>query len=463
MQHDLARSLWYLHSQPPAFNAFVGILLHVPGPHAWVFGIVFVAMGLALACTMFALMLELGVPLRFALVVTSLFIVSPTTVLYENWLLYSYPVALMLCGIALCFARFARTQRIRYAVGFGSLLSLLALTRASYHLLFVVGAGAFVLGVCTRAQWRRALVAVMVPISLVLGLYVKNEIQFGQPTSSTWLGMNLAHMMFRNHSNEFRADVAAGRVSAQAAIAPFSPLPRYKNVALPHTGVPALDLVSVNGHPNYNNRAYVTISNRYLKDVAHFVARHPGIYVAQVGDSYRTAFASAADYQAFVHQRPHIAFVVGLQNRLLGQVHDLVPPTPTLATPGADRIAWLVVVQYVAVAVAGAALALRALRRRGPPLGPAQWTFLLLAFTVVYSTIAFNVLELGDNNRYRFETDPLVCVGAAALVAYAFARRRRAQVAVAACPPLDLGAVPPLAAEPRSGLATPVAPGHDVI
>ena len=125
LQHDLVRSLWYLHSQPPGFNVFVGILLHVPGGRAWVFGSVYLAMGLALVCTMFALMVELGTPDRFAVLAAAAFVVSPITVLYENWLFYSYPVALMLCGTALCFARFARTQRIAYAVGFGSLLSLL--------------------------------------------------------------------------------------------------------------------------------------------------------------------------------------------------------------------------------------------------------------------------------------------------------------------------------------------------
>jgi hypothetical protein len=428
LQHDLVRSLWYLHSQPPGFNAFVGILLHVPGDHTWVFGATYLLMGLALACTMYALMLELGTPYRVALLGTAVFVVSPITVLYENWLFYGYPVALMLCGAVLCFARFARTQRLGYAAGFGSLLSLLALTRASYHLLAVLAAAALVLLVCRREGRRRALVAVLLPLALVVGLYAKNTVQFGEPASSTWFGMNLAHMIFRDTSPELQADVAAHRVSHQALVASFAPLSRYPNVALPHTGVPALDIVIENGHTNYNNRAYIAISNRYLKDVLHFVARHPDVYVRRVADGYRVASTSAADYIAFRANRAHIGAFVGLENRLLGQVHDLVPPAPTSAVPGWGEVAWLVVLQYGAVVLAGAVVALRALRRRGRPHPVAQVTFLLIACTVGYATIVDNVLEFGDNNRFRFETDPLVWVAAVALFSIALTRLGRQRV-----------------------------------
>ena len=426
LQHDLWRSLWYLHSQPPGFNAFVGILLHAPGGHLWAFRIAYPAMGLALALTMFALMLELGTPRTFALVATAAFVVSPITVLYENWLFYSYPVALMLCAAILCFARFARTHRMAYALGFGTMLSLLALTRASYHLLAVVAAGALVLLVCPRAQWRNALIAVMLPLVLVVGLYVKNAVLFGEPTSSTWLGMNLAHMVFSNTPPELRSDIDANRVSSQALIVPFAPLSRYQNVGLPRTGIPALDLVSDRGSANFNNRAYIAISDRYLKDVVGFVERHPNVYLRRVGDSYRLASTSAADYFAFRPNRSHVAPLVGLQNHLLGQMHDLdVPPVPGDVKPGWGEVAWLVVLQYAAVAIAGAVLVLRALRRRGMPLSVAQRSFVLIAVTVAYATVIGNVLEFGENNRFRFETDPLVCVAIVAFASRVVTRRGR--------------------------------------
>jgi hypothetical protein len=428
LRHDLIRSIWYLHSQPPLFNAFVGVVLHVPGAKPWVFAATYALMGFALACTMLLLMVELGTPVRLALIVTSIFIASPITVLYENLLFYSYPVALLLCVAALCFARFARTHRTRYAAGFGTALALLALSRASFHIVFVVGAGISLALVCAPGERRRCLVAALLPLTLVAGLYMKNEMQFGQPTSSTWLGMNLAHMLFRHDPPEMEADVAAHRLSPDAVIVPFVPLSDYRDVTLPHTGVPALDLVGDDRHANFNNRAYIAISNGYLKDAVRYVRRHPGTYLARVAQSYRIAAASAVDYQAFEDNRRHIAPLVSVQNRLLGQERDLTPYAPAVQTAGWGQMSWLVVLQYLVVLGTALVLALRALRRR-QVLTVAQKTLVFMGATAAYAIIAENFLEYGDNNRFRFETDPLICVASVAVVAAAItgiSRRRRA-------------------------------------
>jgi hypothetical protein len=50
----------------------------------------------------------------------------------------------------------------------------------------------------------------------------------------------------------------------------------------------------------------------------------------------------------------------------------------------------------------------------------------LIAITVAYATVIGNALEFGENNRFRFETDPLVCVAIVALSSYAVTRRARA-------------------------------------
>jgi hypothetical protein len=428
LRHDLLRSIWYLHSQPPLFNAFVGVVLHIPAAKPWILAATFMLMGFALACTMLLLMVELGAPVRLALIVTSIFIVSPITVLYENWLLYTYPVALLLCVAALCFARFARTHLTLYATAFGVALALLALSRASFHIVFVSGAAISIAFVCTRSERRRAVVAALLPLSVVAGLYVKNEIQFGQATSSSWFGMNLAHMVFRYDPPEVRSDVTAHHLSRDALIVPFVSLSQYDGIHLHRTGVPALDIVSEKGRPNFNNREYIAISSTYQEDAIGFIRRHPGMYLSRVGQSFRIAGASAVDYGAFRENRRHVAPLVGFQNRLLGQERDLVPYAPAVRTLGWGQVSWLVVLQYVALVCAGLVLGARSLRRRRK-LTAAEKTLVLIAATVTYALLAGNFVEYGENNRFRFETDPLVCVAFVAIltmVIRAVDRRRRA-------------------------------------
>src|SRR5215470_10138514 len=63
LRHDLLRSVALLHSQPPAFNLFLGGVLKASGGHATlVFSVLFAAMGLALLFAMAALMRHLHVP-----------------------------------------------------------------------------------------------------------------------------------------------------------------------------------------------------------------------------------------------------------------------------------------------------------------------------------------------------------------------------------------------------------------
>ena len=59
LQHDLWNSLWHFHAQPPLFNLFLGMVLHLPGGHGAWFHVCFVTMGAALTVTMFLLMREL--------------------------------------------------------------------------------------------------------------------------------------------------------------------------------------------------------------------------------------------------------------------------------------------------------------------------------------------------------------------------------------------------------------------
>ena len=437
LEHDLLRSLWYLHSQPPAFNAFVGLGLHVPINPGLLFGAAFVAIGYGLAVSLFALMLELGVPSRVALIAASLFIASPSVVLYENWMFNTYPVALLLCFSALCFARFLRTGRTAWAFWFATSIALVGMMWSTYHIVFVLAAIAFMILSSERGVRRRALVAVTLPVLLVAGVYIKNQVLFDEPTMSTWLGMNLAHMLFPGAPGELRADVAAGHISRQALIVPFKPLSVYR-VPLPHTGVPALDRpTDANGATNWNNKAWIAISRQYRHDALVFVRRHPAFYLRVVGRGYVRTFISASDYFALKANRSHIKGVVRFEGLALGQLSSFVVG----ARPQhLDNVAWLIVLQYVAVAAAGAAVVIRAVRRRGQRRETSDAVLVLIAATTIYSVGTSNLLEVGDNMRFRFGTDPMVCAMSVALgcLAWSWWQARSSGVRTSPSSPVDV-------------------------
>jgi hypothetical protein len=439
LRHDLFRSVWNLHSQPPLFNLFLGGLVRLPGA-AGVWGaLVFVALGVALVVGLYLLMLELRTPRTVAWVAALGFSILPATVAYENFLFYTYMVTTGLCWGCLAVARYTRTRDTCWGVAAASLFAAIALTRASYHLVWVV----LVVGVmlaAARPRSRRALVLMLLPVLVVTGWYVKTFVMFGQFTTSSWTGMNMAHVVLsRVPRAELEKLVSRGELSPYVLHGGFNSLDAY-GVAPARTGVPALDQTTQSsGSANFNNQAYIGISSKLLHDDLTYARRHPAQWLGDVADSFRVYFLPAQQYSYFGN---------ALQTRWLAQVtdrfplaqvqpygwkHPILKPGSAKYLPRADQIAWLIVAQYAAVALLTPVAMWAFVRRRGR-VDPVMATTLVIGLTVVWTMFVDNVFDLSENNRFRFETDAIVWALSVALIVAAVQRlraRRRRSVAAA--------------------------------
>ena len=91
----------------------------------------------------------------------------------------------------------------------------------------------------TRRSLRRSLTA-LVSLAIALLLPAKNWLLVGSFTSSTWLGMNLAHMTTEQLDEATREQwIADGRLHPVARVRAFAPLTDYpENVRAPIPGLP---------------------------------------------------------------------------------------------------------------------------------------------------------------------------------------------------------------------------------
>jgi len=349
--------------------------------------------------------------------------VNPATVLYENWILYTYPVAVFLCSSALFFARYVRAHRSVDAVLFACAIAALALTRASYHLVFVLAAVAGLVLASGAGARRRAFVACAVPLLLVVGLYTKNLVLFGSPSASSWTGLNLGRMVF-GFSNEglVRRDMKSGQIWRYSIEPPFQAISVYTK-RRPHTGIPALDDVyKSTGEPNPDNRENIAISNQYLSSALSFIRSHPLTYARLVGYSFQFAAAPAEDNPFLAKNRDAVEDLIGLYRVALLQPRDadvrhayITRTSVSSVAPSADEFAWGVVLQYLVVFAAGPVLLVGMLRRKPSPDPSRRATLIYLSLVTIYGVTVSNLFELGENQRFRFETDPIVCVAATAL------------------------------------------------
>src|SRR5690606_22626116 len=98
LRERLAESLFYLHSQPPLFSLWLGIYAKL-FPDEAAFGRAFALSYLALA-VLHALLLvglarALGLRGWLSFLPAALFTASPSVLLYESFLFYSYPVLVL--------------------------------------------------------------------------------------------------------------------------------------------------------------------------------------------------------------------------------------------------------------------------------------------------------------------------------------------------------------------------------
>jgi len=419
----LLESCYYLHGQPPLMNLLVGAVLKLsPGAAATVFAALYLLAGAALAASVLALQLRLGVSHRVALLVAAVFTASPAAVLYENWLFYTLPVAALLAVSAVCFARAVRTGRAAPAWGLFGLLAAVCLMRSAFHLAWYVLAAALLLLACRGAR-RRMLAPAAAGLLLVASVYVKNLVVFGRFTTSTWLGMNAWTMTARNLPAERREQLAAdGVISELSLVERFGPLERYPPAYRDASGYPDVPAVQrarkSGGQVNYNHAAYIGISDRYLADAIAVGRRHPKTLAVGLGRSWFGYFKSASDYAFLDANRARIAPVAGAYDyALFGKLpYNLAELGWLPIHSDRPHYAYLLLLAGLPVLVAyGLA---KGLGRRGPRAmdRDERMLVLYLCLNILYVALAGNLLETGENNRFRFVTDAFYAVLAGMLI-----------------------------------------------
>jgi len=435
LRDDLARSLFYLHSQPPLFNAFLGAVLKLAprGAEPAFFWSCFLALGVVLHVSLYALVRAAGAGRFSAACAALLFSISPAVICYESWLFYTYPVAVLLSAAAALVHRYVAQRRVATGLFLFTLIAAVALMHGFFHLLWCL----VVLGLVARAVprgERRRTFSVATPLLLVVALYSKNAILFGQFTASSWLGMNLASITLHNAPP---ADIAAlvrdGTLSSVARVPAFSPLEYYPRQPLRPSEFAAPILViptKRSGVANLHHIAYLRISQRYLRDALALIRARPDIYLRNGAVAFGIYALPATEYP-----------FVGLNRHMIGswdRAWRIVPDGALIALlskPGrpdltdlrslAGHAAWGWVVLLVVALVGSTAAGLRAFR--DPELRPRAAMLLFIAFCVAYVTLLGNGIELGENNRFRFVIDPLIWATVWGL-ASAHIRRPRAAV-----------------------------------
>jgi len=415
LQTKLWQSLFYLHSQPPGFNFLIGLILNsTPGHELFAFRTVYLLIGLFMVLCLFFTLEKLSIHRYISMPLTIFFMISPPVILFENWLFYTYPTALMLLasGIFL-YLYFEKHRWPALALFFlmcGAIIIMRSLFTMIWFLIILIG----VLLHDTK-NIKKILVCALFPLIIVTCLHLKNHLVFNQLTLSSWFGMNLIKMTSTIPQEKIDVHIERGEVPAITRVQPFgSPAEYSEYVAFDATtGIPVLDTpYKSTGFPNYNHIGYISVSRLY-RDAAQFlIQKYPTHYGFSVVKAYYAYLRPSCDSIIFRgNNRERLkGWISFYQNYLLGDVLKNTWRTTYTNRFGQQRVVHISFL-YVFIPVLYIWSLIVALKPHKAHLGKAGTVFFqFVAFNVVYVTIIGNLIDVSENMRFRFLLVPFTYI-----------------------------------------------------
>jgi hypothetical protein len=411
-------SVWYLHIQPPIWNLIVGgVLAWSPAPDAislqvvqFVFGVITVALLASLLARLFGRR-WIGV------VLATLTMLDPQVLAGAFTPTYELPTT---CGlVAVLWLVVVRPRSPRFTlITLAAVGTAIVLTRTIFHpvwLLLLLGSSWWALR--KSVDRRTVAITVAIPLVLVGGWMVKNEVLFNRPTLSSWFGMNLQRAVVPIATDAQLAGWAAeGHISEITAAYPsgfvsFSGYEPYVGECVAQHSNPATAQATrggPDGPPNFNAECFLPIYDIAGADARWVIIHHPSLYLEGRWWAIRAWIAEAP---------PPLTQTSALYDDMwrVYRVAEVGVPTtiPSVRWVGLpfgafDNPTHLSVIQgLTTLVVIGAALvaAWRRLRRR--PSSPWILVEVVAGLIVGWNLVVGVLFELGEQFRFRATTDPI--------------------------------------------------------
>lgn len=419
LQHDLAKSLFYLHSQPPLFNLFLGLVLKSSPLPALSFDLLFKTAGLLIPLLFFGILTTLGINAHLACLATLVFMLNPTLILYEHLLYYTYIEVLCVLLAVFFLLQWLTRSGISFLILFWLSLLWLGMMRSLFHPVFFLAAAlALALYLARRAhrillarQLLLASLIVLIPLTL---LCLKNAAVFGFWGTSSWDGMSLwikVNGYAPETLEEFYAGGMISEKAVRAGLDTFQPISHYYGED-ELEGMDCHHPADCNewkstGKPNYNHRGYVQLSKQLWKDASSLIAEKPLLFAYYTFVSYSLMLWHASDSVTalFTNNMQVVERLEGVYRYLYGGFLGVESKRST------QYQWWMRTVLISALFLCCYASTLYAAVRKGDTLPCGTVTVCLLCLLIhAYTLSVSSLIEFGENNRFRVPADPAFLV-----------------------------------------------------
>ncbi len=407
LKTELLKSLFYLHCQPPLYNLCIGIILKIFGDFSsFVINFIYMILGFSIYIILFELQIRLNVPKFLAFLLSTIFIISPEAILYENWLFYTYPLTFLLLLSTLFIFCFIKTNKDTYLVLTFISLMLLTGARSIFHLVWLILISVFIIYLAKNR--KKAIAAASITVLLVFSMYLKNQLLFGKFTTSTWLGMNFWELTINQLPDNVRSTlISEGKLSNIALIPRFEKPEKYPQSYFNvkgFDGIAALKKIRKStGDVNFNHFGWIAISDQYLRDERYVLLNYPQWYFRGLIGSFSCYFVPASNHFGVTDNANKIPKLVKLEAILLGKI-------PSISIQGHPINLYLILLIGIPFLCVFSTLLAFNIKKSAILNTSMKIIVGYILFNIFFMTMVINLVENGENNRMRVMLDPFFVV-----------------------------------------------------
>lgn len=281
------QTVWYMHSQPPLWNLILGAAAVLgqgdPAVIATIILGVHMAISMAVILMINAILRRLRVGFGLRALAAGAQLGMPWVLFFENYVFYQHSTYGLLTLFLWGWLAFLQDQRHWQSwLAFGA-FALLSWVWSVFHpvMLVLLLVGLLVAG--RGIRWSRLVLPAAAALGLAILPSVKNAYVFDNPSSSSWLGLNLMKTVTWT-PEEDRQNCTFQDAWAHAETAPADPT------------LPDLEILTAarktTGHPNGHHLSVIDYSNRCMDVAVDLIRDNPMAYIKgrawQIFRSYST-------------------------------------------------------------------------------------------------------------------------------------------------------------------------------
>lgn len=401
-------------------------------------------LGLAAVISVYLLLIQLHVAPAFSFAISCVLLFNPAEIAFEFDPLYTEIVFALNCFIALAAVCYLKSKSRRSLYWFIGLAVCLTLTRSSYQWIWLV---AMVAVLCWQLPEDRKRIqkAGLVGLLLTLIWPAKNYILFRHFTSSTWAPFSMA--------KHWQADRPGSPISTwlnENLLPTFSfPLTGSEKQfqhwlqmkwSVPPAGIPELDNIAkpTGGATNWNSLTMLRMHDAQMQDVSFLLRHDPKTYTLNAARGLKLYFEPSTGWLALFPeesvQYKRMASIDRIVRRFCCNVFGIPPESvisvnhdTTLMLHRSIKVRIQSICMGAVLANSFVLLFVLSLSRCSLWEGnqDRKVAAMVITVTIMYGFLVSTLLEVGENMRFRFETQALVLAVTAILLQQLWDRRTK--------------------------------------